>query len=267
MATGRVNGTVCVVAPNSVCANMASLGSWTWHGLHPSAAPPEINPGGGSAAPQPGNATSKVGGELGPTIPIQQSVNEAVKPASEPEAALKEKQSGDTAASEETNETQKQEPRSEPQQEEKIETQKQEPRREPQPEEKMETEKQEPRSEPQREEKMETQEREPRSEPQDERKIEEANGPTGEEAVQTGDKRKADEVVVPEAAPSTEDKEAKKQKTTNGTTAEDDSKKEPEVSKPVEKKRRGPKKEKKVPRTGTAERKTRSQGAPPVAGL
>jgi hypothetical protein len=229
---------------------MASLGSWTWHGLHPSAAPPEINPGGGSAAPQPGNATSKGGGELGPTIPIQQSVNEAVKPASEPEAALKEKQNGDTGASEETNETQKQEPRSEPQ-----------------PEEKMETEKQEPRSEPQREEQMETQEREPRSEPQEERKIEEANGPTGEEAVQIGDKRKADEVVVPEAAPSTEDKEAKKQKTTNGTTAEDDSKKEPEVSKPVEKKRRGPKKEKKVPRTGTAERKTRSQGAAPVGGL
>lgn len=108
---------------------------------------------------------------------------------------------------------------------------------------------------------------EPRIEPQEEKKSDEAKPATGEEEAQTGDKRKADEVAASEGIASTEDKEAKKPKTTDDTAATEDSKKQPEVAKLAEKKARGPKKEKKVIRTGTAQRKTRSQGAAPDAAL
>jgi hypothetical protein len=102
-------------------------------------------------------------------------------------------------------------------------------------------------------------------EPRDEKNDEEAAKTTGEETAQAGDKRKADEKDVPEQATGTE--EAKKQKTSNGTAATNGSKEEPGASKPAEKKAPGPKKEKKVLRTGTAERKTRSQGTAPETSL
>lgn len=108
---------------------------------------------------------------------------------------------------------------------------------------------------------------EPPSEPKEEMKPEEANGPPGGEPAQAGEKRKADGGLVPEGPVSTEDQETKKLKTTNGAAATEESKKEPEAPKPVEKKTRAPKKEKRIPRTGTAARQTRSQGAAPVAGL
>jgi hypothetical protein len=108
---------------------------------------------------------------------------------------------------------------------------------------------------------------EPRGVLQEEKKKEEANVPTTEQPALAGDKRKADEVSDAKPAAGDEDQEAKKQKTTNGAPATDDTKKEPEKAKPAEKKARAPKKEKKVPRTGTSERKTRSQGAAPTLGL
>jgi hypothetical protein len=128
---------------------------------------------------------------------------------------------------------------------------------------------------------------EPLGEPRDEKKGEEANGPAREdatqvgdqrnaddangtakeEAAQAGDKRKADEKAEPEVTAGTEDQEAKKQKMSNYTAATNGPKKEPGASKGGEKKASGPKKEKKVPRTGTAERKTRSQGSAPDSGL
>ena len=72
-----------------------------------------------------------------------------------------------------------------------------------------------------------------------------------------GDKRKADEQTTtnePEK-PAEEEQETKKQKTTNGTTSANE-KKKPGRPKGAN----GAKKEKKVPRAGTAARKTRSQG-------
>jgi len=85
------------------------------------------------------------------------------------------------------------------------------------------------------------------------------NGVNGEEA-QAGDKRKADEKADASAKeaekPAEEEKDAKKQKTTNGTAANGEKKK---TGRP--KGANGAKKEKKAPpRTGTAARKTRSQG-------
>jgi len=112
---------------------------------------------------------------------------------------------------------------------------------------------------------------EPRSEPQDEKgeekKEEASNGNTEPEIAQAGDKRKADEQAVPEVPAGTENVQAKKQKTSNGTVATKELEKEPGTSKGAEKKAPGPKKEKKVIRTGVAARKTRSQGAAPDSAL
>lgn len=102
-------------------------------------------------------------------------------------------------------------------------------------------------------------------EPRDDKNGEDVAKTAGEETTQAGDKRKADEKDVPEQAASTE--ETKKQKTSNSTAATNGSKEEPGASKATERKAPGPKKEKKVLRTGTAERKTRSQGTAPDSGL
>jgi len=86
----------------------------------------------------------------------------------------------------------------------------------------------------------------------------------GDEA-QVGDKRKADEKAdVPaeeekEEAPAKQASNTKKQKTTNGA-ATNGQKKGPGRPKSSGEKASGTKKEKKVPRTGTAARQTRSQG-------
>lgn len=181
---------------------------------------PEVRPAEVDVAPQISHVTSKIGGQSGPSIPIQRTGVHVVKPAIELEPVVAQKaiQSTGLGTSEEKHESAKQE--------------------------------------------------EPRIEPQQEKKSDEITRTIGEEAAQAGDKRKADELAAPKVAAGTEDQETKKLKTSNDTAATVDSNKQPEKAKPVEKKARGPKKEKKVPRSGTAARKTRSQGAAPdAAGL
>lgn len=199
------------------------LVSWNWNGNHPSGVASEIKAGDVTVVSHRGNEITKTGTESDPAVHIVRSGNDVVKRASELHVEHKGEQNG-------TSDKKPEEPKAE---EKKTEESKPEEENTEEPKDKA------------------------------EEKKEETNG----DAVQAGDKRKADapteaeDATEEEAAADDAAPEPKKQKTTAAADAPatngNKSRGRPKAS---EKKASAPKKEKKVPRVGTAVRKTRSQG-------
>jgi hypothetical protein len=177
------------------------------------------------------------------------------EPTSEPDVTQKGEQNADSGDSGEKKEGEK---------EDEKEGEKKDEKKDEPPVEKAVEKEDEGKDEPQAEKKDEPQ---PES---TETESKETNGATKEEEAQVGEKRKADESAEPEKAADTEEPETKKQKPSNGTAATNGTKRgpgRPKASAGGEKNASATKKEKKVPRTGTSQRKTRSQGSAPEPGL
>lgn len=194
--------------------------SWNWNGSHPSGTAAEVKAGEVTVTSKRGNEISKTGDENNPAVHIERSGNDVVKTANELNVDKKVEGSSSNGN---TNGESKQEEKKD--------------------EEMKDAEKDDVKDD----------------------KQEEVNEGEKKDEAQAGDKRKADEKV--DAAEETKEEEeegddAKKQKTNNGTnasTANGDKKKpgRPKVGSNGEKK--APKKEKKQPAVGKAQRKTRSQ--------
>lgn len=211
---------------------LIGLVSWNWNGNHPSGVASEIKAGEVTVVSHRGNEISKTGTESDPAVHIERSGNDVVKLASELHVEKKSEQNGSSDKKEEPKPAEKKE--------------------ESKPEEK----KEEPKTEEKKEETKTTE------------KKDETNG----EEAQTGDKRKADEKADAPTTAKEAEKEAakepapetKKQKTTESAETNGTKSSRGRPPKGGEKK---PKKEKKVPRVGTALRKTRSQGNAPDEAL
>jgi hypothetical protein len=219
-------------------ANIIGLVSWNWNGSHPSGTASEVKPGEVTVVSHRGNEISKTGDETNPAVHIDRSGNGVVKLANELNVDKKTSESNTNGAP--STESKKDEEKKEDKQEEKME---------------------EPK-EPEKE--TEKKEEEMKEEKKEEKKEEEKKETNGE--AQVGDKRKADEKADAgtEEKPSEEksqDDEAKKQKTSNGTAAPaNDEKEKKKPGRPKGNNSKAPKKEKKAPAVGRAERRTRSQG-------
>lgn len=200
--------------------------SWNWGGSHPSGTAAEVKAGEVTVTSHRGNEISKTGTEENPAVHIERSGNDVVKTANELNVDKKAEGStnGTSAKKDETKDEEKEDV---------------DMNRGDQDEELKDAE--------------------------EEKDDEKEEGDKKEEA-QTGDKRKANEKA--DAAEEREDddkngddtKDTKKQKTTNGTSNGEKKKPgRPKASTTNGDKKAAPKKEKKEPAVGKAQRKTRSQ--------
>ncbi|KAG9229402.1 hypothetical protein BJ875DRAFT_474957 [Amylocarpus encephaloides] len=226
--------------------------SWDWDGSHPSGTAGEVKAGEVTVTSHRGNEISKTGDESNLAVHIDRSGNDVVNATNE----LNVESKGSVS------ETNKQNGTSEQKEDEKKEDEKKEDeKKEDEKKEEHKAQRGEEKGEEKKEAESEKKEEESNSDQDEEKKDEEMPDAEADGEAKAGDKRKADEKVDAKSEKKQEENgdDKKKQKTKANGTA------------PIncEKKKAGrprndnsaPKKEKKEPAVGKAQRKTRSQGA------